>query len=82
MYNKNILTCEAVGFSMETVDHGVQYSGDAVLATVWELVVVVKVSLGGARIHDEIPRVSPRRTVRRGVVLKTVNINFKLDAPI
>ena len=70
VYNKNILTCEAVGFSMATVDHGVQYSGDVVLATGGEFVVVWKVSLGGARIHDVIPRVSPRRAVRRGVMLK------------
>ena len=54
---------------MEIVDHGVQYSGDAVLATDGELVVVWKVSLGGARIHDEIPLASPRRAVRCGVVL-------------
>ena len=54
---------------METVDYGVQYSGDAVLATGGELVIVWKVSLGGARIHDVIPRVSPRRAVRLCVVL-------------
>ena len=52
------------------VDHGVQYSGDAVLATGGESHVVWKVSLGSARVHDVIPRVSPRRTVRRGVMLK------------
>ena len=70
MHIEDPLTREAVGFSMETVDYGVQYSGDAVLATGGELVVVWKVSLGGARIHDEIPRVSPRRAVIRGVVLQ------------
>ena len=69
MHIEDPLTREAVGFSMETVDYGVQYSGDAVLATGGELVVVWKVSLGGARIHDVIPRVSPRRAVRQGIVL-------------
>lgn len=58
---------------METVVYGVKYSGDFVLATVGEPHVVWKVSLGGARIHDEIPRGSTRRAVRRCVVLKRNN---------